>query len=64
MLMRRKWRWIVVGLILTIAVILGVLSAYPGPTAPLTDLKDIEDLRAQFNQDKGAPRLVLLLSPT
>jgi len=31
---------------------------------PLTDINDIETLRAQFNRDVGNPRLILLVSPT
>lgn len=30
----------------------------------LYDLHSVEELRALFNQDKGMPRLVLLVSPT
>ena len=32
--------------------------------AALTDLGDLDQLRALFNQREGVPRLVLLLSPT
>lgn len=32
--------------------------------APLTDLQNIETLRAQFNRDVGQTRLITLLSPT
>jgi hypothetical protein len=31
---------------------------------PLTEIKSIETLRAQFNRDAGKTRLILLLSPT
>jgi hypothetical protein len=30
----------------------------------LTDIHDIRDLQARFNQDAGKPRLLLLVSPT
>ena len=32
--------------------------------APLTDISNIETLRAQFNQDAGKTRLIILVSPT
>ena len=31
---------------------------------PLTDIQNIQSLRAQFNQDAGQNRLILLVSPT
>jgi hypothetical protein len=31
---------------------------------PLTDIQNIETLRAQFNHDKGKTRLIMLLAPT
>ena len=31
---------------------------------PLTDIQNIQSLRAQFNQDVGQTRLILLVSPT
>jgi hypothetical protein len=40
----------------------------PGATRPaglaITDLHDVGELRARFNDDQGAPRLVLALAPT
>jgi hypothetical protein len=32
--------------------------------APLSDLAEIGQLRAAFNEKQGVPRLILLLSPT
>jgi hypothetical protein len=32
--------------------------------APLTDIQSVETLRAQFNQDVGQTRLIILVSPT
>jgi hypothetical protein len=40
----------------------------PGATRPaglaVTDLHDLGQLRARFNDDQGVPRLVLALAPT
>jgi hypothetical protein len=40
----------------------------PGATRPaslaVTDLNDLGQLQARFNDDQGAPRLVLALAPT
>ena len=37
----------------------------PAPEdTPLVEIKHINDLRAQFNQDAGKTRIILLLSPT
>jgi ABC-type glycerol-3-phosphate transport system substrate-binding protein len=38
-------------------------SGVPGPR-PLTDLRDIGQLRSLFNTRSGEPRLILLASPT
>ena len=42
-------------------------SAAPPPTQAadqLTDLENVLDLRGAFNENDGAPRLILVLSPT
>jgi hypothetical protein len=40
-------------------------SSQPAPDqAPLMDIQSIETLHAQFNDDAGKTRLILLLSPT
>jgi hypothetical protein len=40
----------------------------PGATRPaglaITDLNEVGQLRARFNDDQGVPRLVLALAPT
>jgi hypothetical protein len=38
------------------------MKAASGPA--LSDLKSLEVLRGQFNEDRGAVRILLLLSPT
>jgi ABC-type glycerol-3-phosphate transport system substrate-binding protein len=39
-------------------------EAPPPTTSGLADLTAVEQLRGQFNEKQGVPRLVLLLSPT
>jgi hypothetical protein len=39
-------------------------SGASAPDATLRDLQSLEELQKLFNEDKGAPRLILLLSPT
>ena len=55
-------------IILVIALLLGIYletrpRLAPGQ-APLTDIQNIGVLRAQFNQDVGKTRLIILVSPT
>lgn len=68
---------LLIGLFAIVLVLVGALAArtgYPaevasrfaekGPQATLTDLKDLGQLQAAFNEASGSPRLILLLSPT
>ena len=55
-------------LILVIALLLGIYletrpQLAPGQE-PLTDIQNIGVLRAQFDQDVGKTRLIILVSPT
>lgn len=60
-----RWKWLVIAVVVVAAVcavIVGSLKS--SPDVSLTELHDIEELRSRFNQDRGTPRLLLLLSPT
>lgn len=60
-----RWKWLIIGLVAVAAIIAGAIGARkPNANVALTDLHEIEELRTRFNQDKGTPRLLLLLSPT
>jgi hypothetical protein len=67
-LSERTSKLILVVLILVVTVLLAVYietrpRLAPGQK-PLTDIQNIETLRAQFNQDVGKTRLIILVSPT
>ncbi len=65
MLQNTRWRWLILACVVVAAIIAGVIgSLKPDANVTLTDLNNIEELRSRFNQDKGTPRLLLLLSPT
>jgi hypothetical protein len=60
-----RWKWMVIAIVVIAAICAGVIgSLKPHQDVTLTDLNSIEELRARFNQDKGVPRILLLLSPT
>jgi len=64
--LRFGWRTkTLVGLVcgLVGAVVIALLLA-PAPDATLVDIASLEDLRTPFNEDRGLPRIVLLVSPT
>jgi hypothetical protein len=67
-LSKRTGKLVFALIILVIALVLGIYletrpRLAPGQ-APLTDIQNIETLRAQFNRDVGQTRLIILVSPT
>lgn len=60
--MKRKQRWILlIGLLGLAGVVVWGYFSFSGGRTHSTDLNG---LRAQFNQDKGKVRLLMVLSPT
>ena len=60
--MKRKHLWLI---LLIMAVLLVILTAKFLVTSGSREYSsDLNQLHAQFNQDKGKVRLVMLLSPT
>jgi len=58
-------RGLVFGLITGVACAFGAATAFGADkeTPVLEDLKSLDELKTQFNADKGKRRLLLLLSP-
>jgi hypothetical protein len=61
-------RGLLAAAVLLFGVFLVIYLDYPSQPAlsqePLTDIQSIETLHAQFNDDAGKTRLILLVSPT
>jgi hypothetical protein len=65
MVKNRRWKWLILICVAIAAVAAGAIGLWrPAPDVVLTDINNLAELSARFNQDKGTPRLVLLLSPT
>ena len=58
---RRRTQLLVAGLVVLALIFVGGYLSLSGGSSYSTDLNG---LRAQFNQDKGKVRLVMVLSPT
>jgi len=63
-LLKRKWLLISFAAISIIAICLIIFAYFNRATATLTDINNVEELQALFNQDKGKVRVILLMSPT
>ena len=55
---------IILAIALSLAVYFETRPRLAPGQAPLTDIQNIETLRAAFNQDAGKTRLIILVSPT
>jgi hypothetical protein len=65
---RRRGAIVLLVAVLAVALVAGWLRFFAPRSAPtgvtMTDLNGVEDLKARFNADRGATRLVVIFSPT
>lgn len=61
--LRRRTK-VLLGIVGAVVVIAVALLLVPAPSSPLVDITSVDDLRSRFNEDRGKPRVVLLVSPT
>jgi hypothetical protein len=61
--LRRRTK-ILLGIAGVVAATVVALLLVPAPNAPLVDIASVDDLKSRFNEDRGKPRVLLLVSPT
>jgi len=61
--LRRRTK-VLLGIVGVVAAVAVALLLVPGPNAPLVDIASLDDLKSRFNEDRGKPRVLLLVSPT
>lgn len=64
--MTHRTRWMIVA---AVGIVLALLAAWQvnqraAGLEHVTDISSVDQLQEAFNRDVGAPRLILLLSPT
>ncbi len=62
--MKKLLKFLLVASLFVAAFVLGFMGINPSPHTPLKDLASLEALKERFNEDKGVPRVILLVSPT
>jgi hypothetical protein len=50
--------------LLLICAVAGLVIGCSSGARSVSEVRDIDELRSQFNEDVGQPRLILLLSPS
>lgn len=63
-LFQRKWLLVITIIISSIVVAVSSLAYMMRAKSSLTIINNAQELQTRFNQDKGMPRVILLMSPT